>query len=370
MATATKPAAQERPWLTPPVIRGAAAVVLAGALLWIGIKSGTCQPDLSTWVQLTTTGLTLGALYAMIALGYTMVYGVLQLLNFAHSEVFMVGSFAGLYTITKVFGLSNENHPNGLGGLQLVLVLGVGILLAGLASGGTAVLMERVAYRPLRKKGAARLGYLITAIGVSLFLSNLFLLLDGTKHLGLPFTWPNIAGRSPRFYPNVMPVRTAFKIAGVSVQNKQILVVLVAVGMLLVLDTFVRKTRAGKGIRAVAEDPETASLMGVNINAIIVVTFFVGGMMAGGAGILYGVFFGQAQFNMGFIPGIKAFTAAVLGGIGNVRGAMLGGVLLGLIENLGVACTGLQWQSVIAFCVLVGVLMFRPTGLLGEQVGG
>jgi branched-chain amino acid transport system permease protein len=171
-------------------------------------------------------------------------------------------------------------------------------------------------------------------------------------------------------YPNIMPPKTAFNFLGVAVQNTQLMVIGVAILMLLVLDLFVRRTRAGKGIRAVAEDPETASLMGVNIDGIVVMTFFVGGLMAGAAGMLYGVFFGQAQFNIGFVPGIKAFTAAVLGGIGNVRGAMLGGVLLGLIENLGVACTGLQWQAVIAFMVLVAVLMFRPTGLLGERVGG
>ena len=343
--------------------------VLAG-LITLGVNSGRCPDHLSTWVRFAVTGLTLGSLYAMIALGYTMVYGVLQLLNFAHSEVFMVGTFAGLYSITKLFGLSEANHPAGLGGVYLIAVLGVAIVLAALASGATAVIMERLAYRPLRKRGASRLSYLITAIGVSLFLSNLFLLLDGKPHLGLPFNWPNIAGPAPVFYPTIMKRTVAFHILGVPVQNLQILVVLVAIAMLVVLDTFVRKTRAGKGIRAVAEDPETASLMGVNINGIIVLTFFVGGLMAGVAGLLYGMFFSFAQFNMGFIPGIKAFTAAVLGGIGNIRGAMLGGIMLGMIENLGVACTGAQWQSVIAFVVLVGVLMVRPTGILGEQVGG
>jgi branched-chain amino acid transport system permease protein len=160
-----------------------------------------------------------------------------------------------------------------------------------------------------------------------------------------------------------------FTIFGVTVDNQTILVLGVAVLMLILLDTFVRRTRAGRGIRAVAEDPETAGLMGVNINGVVVMTFFIGGLMAGAAGVLYGVFFTQAQFNMGFIPGIKAFTAAVLGGIGNIRGAMLGGLVLGLVENLGVACIGTQWQVVISFVVLVLVLMFRPTGLLGEQVG-
>src|SRR6266540_1557060 len=345
-------------------------LALVGIGLWWGIASGHCEQHLSGWVRLSSTGLTLGAIYAMIALGYTMVYGVLQLLNFAHSEVFMVGTFAGLYTITKLFGVTGSKYPNGVGGVFLVAVLLGAILLAGLASGVTAVVMERLAYRPLRRGGASRLGYLITAIGVSLFLSNLFLLLDGQTHLGLPFKWPAIAGRAPLAYPETMKLTNVFRIFGVPIQNRQILVIAVAVVMLLILDFFVYRTQAGMGIRAVAEDPETASLMGVNITAIIVITFFVGGLMAGGAGLLYGVFFGEAQFNIGFLPGIKAFTAAVLGGIGNVRGAMLGGLLLGLIENLGVACIGIQWQPVIAFAVLVGVLMFRPTGLLGEQVGG
>ncbi|HJP67122.1 MAG TPA: branched-chain amino acid ABC transporter permease [Actinomycetota bacterium] len=369
MATAiSRPATEGGPGSA--IIKGGGALAIFGVLLFLGINTGVCADRLATWIQLTTTGLTLGAIYAMIALGYTMVYGVLQLLNFAHSEVFMIGSFAGVYVVTDLFGITDAKYPNGLGGAHLILVLVVGLLLAALASGLTAVAMERVAYRPLRKGGAPRLGYLITAIGVSLFLSNLFLLLDGGEHLGLPFTWPHIGGREPVLYPDYMHRTTVFRIFGVQVQNLQLLVILVAVGMLIVLDLFVRRTRAGQGIRAVAEDPETASLMGVDINRVIVLTFFVGGLMAGGAGLLYGTFYGQTQWNIGFIPGIKAFTAAVLGGIGNVRGAILGGVLLGLIENLGVACTGTQWQAVIAFAVLVGVLMFRPTGLLGEQVGG
>jgi branched-chain amino acid transport system permease protein len=370
MATATRrPVAQSIGALGPFAGWGAFLAAVA-VLLWLGVSSGVCADRLSTWVRLGTTGLTLGALYAMIALGYTMVYGVLQLLNFAHSEVFMIGTFGGLYAVTEVFGISDAKYPGGLGGAHLVLVLVGAIALAGLAAGLTAVIIERFAYRPLRKGGASRLGYLITAIGVSLFLSNLFLLLDGQRHLGLPFTWPHIGGREPVLFPDYMHRSDVFTLFGVRVTNLEVLVVAVAIVMLVVLDLFVRRTRAGKGIRAVAEDPETAALMGVDINRIVVMTFFVGGVMAGAAGLLYGTFFGQTQWNLGFIPGIKAFTAAVLGGIGNVRGAMLGGVLLGLIENVGVACTGTQWQAVIAFVVLVGVLMFRPTGLLGEQVGG
>jgi branched-chain amino acid transport system permease protein len=310
------------------------------------------------------TGLVLGALYAMIALGYTMVYGVLQLLNFAHSEVFMVGSFGGLYALIWL----GVDQPRT--GVDLVLTLLFAFAIAMLFAGATAVAMERIAYRPLRHRGASRLTYLIAAIGVSLFLSNLFLLLDGEPHLGLPFDWPAFAGRAPLSMPPVMERREVFTVFGVSITNIQILILVVAVVMMFMLDVFVRRTKVGMGIRAVAEDPETASMMGVSIASIIAVTFLMGGLMAGAAGLLYGMQFGVTQFNVGFIPGIKAFTAAVLGGIGNIRGAMLGGLLLGLVENLGVACVSAQWRDVIAFSVLVLVLMFRPTGLLGERVGG
>ncbi|HEV8563550.1 MAG TPA: branched-chain amino acid ABC transporter permease [Actinomycetota bacterium] len=310
------------------------------------------------------TGLVLGALYAMIALGYTMVYGVLQLLNFAHSEVFMVGSFGGLYAFVWL----GVDEP--LSGIGLVLTLLFAFAVAMVFAGVTAVAMERIAYRPLRRRGASRLTYLIAAIGVSLFLSNLFLLLDGERHLGLPFDWPAFAGRAPIALPPVLERQQVFSLLGVSVTNIQVLILLVAVGMMFVLDLFVRRTKVGMGIRAVAEDPETASMMGVSITGIVTVTFLMGGLMAGGAGLLYGMNFGVTQFNVGFIPGIKAFTAAVLGGIGNIRGAMLGGLVLGLVENLGIACVSAQWRDVIAFTVLVLVLMFRPTGLLGEQVGG
>ena len=368
MAIASEGAAATtgRPRIPSPVRNSLIAVGVLALVVALGIRTGVCPSGVTEWASFIITGIRLGVLYAMIALGYTMVYGVLQLLNFAHSEVFMIGSFAGLYAFSKLFG--GNSHPNGFGGIHLILVVLAGLLIAALASGLTAVAMERVAYRPLRRRGASRLAYLITAIGVSLFLSNLFFLLDGSQHLGLPFNWPRIGGAAPVDYPNVMNARTAFTILGVPIDNVTVLIFVVCIVMLVVLDVFIRRTKAGKGIRAVAEDPETAALMGVDIDGIIVLTFFVGGLMAGAAGLLWGMYFTQAQFNMGFIPGIKAFTAAVLGGIGNVRGAVLGGILLGLIENLGVACVGTQWQGVIAFVVLVGVLMFRPTGLLGEQV--
>jgi branched-chain amino acid transport system permease protein len=285
----------------------------------------------------------------MIALGYTMVYGVLQLINFAHSEVFMVGTFAGLYTLKAM-----ANGPEG--GVVLAGLIGTAMLAAMGASALTALGLERIAYRPLRKRGAPRLSYLISAIGASLFLQNLF------------FVVGPVGGPAPRPYPNIMVRRTAFSLLGYSVSNQQLLIVATMIAMYLALDRFVMASHTGRGIRAVAEDPETAGMMGVNINRIVVVTFLVGGVMAGAAGLLYGVYFGQARFDIGFIPGIKAFTAAVLGGIGNIRGALLGGLLLGLIESVGVTCLRSDWQDVIAFLVLVAVLMFRPSGLLGEAV--
>ena len=351
-----------------PWLGGLGLLGLVAAILGVGINTNTCPSSGSVWIRFISSGLTLGFMYAMIALGYSMVYGILQLLNFAHSEVFMVGSFAGLYTLTEAFDINGHTYPNGVSGSLLVASIAAALLVGAIASGLTAVAIERVAYRPLRRRGASRLGYLITAIGMSLFLQNLFLLLDGQPHLGLPFNWPRIGGRNAVPYPDTLHLAPAFKIMGVPINNTQILVVVVAIMMLVVLDVIVVRTHTGQQIRAVAEDPQAASLLGVNIDRVIVITFFLGGVMAGIAGGLYGIYYGQAQWNMGFVPGIKAFTAAVLGGIGNVRGAMLGGVLLGLIENLGVACTGVEWQGVIAFAILIFVLMFRPTGLLGERV--
>ena len=286
----------------------------------------------------------------MIALGYTMVYGVLQLINFAHGEIFMIATFAGLFT----FRALGVDQP--VGGFELALYIGLALVVAMAASGASAVALERIAYRPLRRRGAPRLAFLITAIGASLFLSNLFLV------------WRSVGGPAPRPYPPVMAQQTVFHAFGYAVSNRQLLIVGTMLVMYVLLDRFVMRTRAGRGIRAAAEDPEAAALMGVDIDRVVVLTFLVGGLMAGAAGLLYGVFFGQARFDIGFLPGIKAFTAAVLGGIGNIRGAMFGGLLLGLIENVGVSCIGSQWQDVIAFAILVLLLMFRPSGILGERV--
>lgn len=309
----------------------------------------------------TRNGLTLGAIYAMIAIGYTLVYGVLQLINFAHSEVFMVSTIVSLYAYRDWFDVTEPAT-----GIALVLLLIGALIPAMIASGGTAVVLERLAYRPLRKRGAPRLAFLISAIGASLAIQYLFVLMDG-RHSLLFLPLPNVLGPSPQKVPTVISQDPILTIFGAGWSLRRVLVIVVAVAMLIVADRFVNRTRLGRGIRAVAQDPQTASMMGVDIDRIVVLTFLLGGLLAGAAGVLYTLNFEVARWNIGFLPGLKAFTAAVLGGIGNLRGAMLGGLVLGLVEAYGTACTAPQWSSVIAFLVLVGVLLFRPTGILGER---
>ncbi|MBW3581098.1 MAG: branched-chain amino acid ABC transporter permease [Actinobacteria bacterium] len=299
----------------------------------------------------TVDGLTLGSIYALIALGYTLVYGVLRLINFAHSEIFMVGIFASLFAL---HGLGVQPGDPTLSGAALMGTLLVVTLVAMAASGLTAVAMERIAYRPLRRRGAPRLAALITAIGVSLFLQELFAARYGRDELG---------------FPRVLEKRQLLEIAGANVRSDKVLVVVAALLLMVALDRFVNRSRLGRGIRATAQDAETAALMGVDINRVVMLTFLLGGLLAGAAGTLYGVFFEAARYNIGFLPGIKAFTAAVLGGIGNIRGALVGGLSLGLLENWGSTVLGGEWKDVFAFSVLVLVLLFRPTGLLGESLG-
>ncbi|MFN2609619.1 MAG: branched-chain amino acid ABC transporter permease [Actinomycetota bacterium] len=295
--------------------------------------------------------MTLGAIYALIALGYTLVYGVLRLINFAHSEIFMIGVFGSLFTV-RALGIATSADP--LAGAALTGTILLMMSVAMLSSGTAAVIVERVAYRPLRKRNAPRLAALITAIGVSLFLQELFALRYGREFL--PF-------------PRILEKKQIFSLAGADVRTDKLLVVVSAFVLMFALERFVAKSRLGRGIRATAQNPETAALMGVNIDRVITLTFFLGGLLAGGAGTLFGIFFEQARFNIGFTPGIKAFTAAVLGGIGNIRGALVGGLMLGLLENYGSAVLGGQWKDVFAFAVLVLVLLIRPTGLLGESLG-
>jgi branched-chain amino acid transport system permease protein len=277
---------------------------------------------------------------------------VLRLINFAHSEIFMLGTMAAL-GVTFAFDIHpGDPIPNGG---TLILVLIVGSLVAALASGGAAVVLERVAYRPLRKRGATRLAALISAIGASFAISYFV-------------AEKNVMGADQIAFPRLMQKKELFTIMGAPVRNDKLIVIAAAVVMMIVLEQFVNRTRTGRGIRAVAQDPETATLMGVNIDSVVRTTFLIGGLMAGIAAMLFELQFENTKFNIGFVLGVKAFTAAVLGGIGNLRGALLGGLLLGLIEFYGAAIFGPKWQDVIGFTVLIVVLMFRPTGLLGESL--
>jgi branched-chain amino acid transport system permease protein len=296
-------------------------------------------------------GLTLGAVYALIALGYTLVYGVLRLINFAHSEIFMIGVFSSLFAF-HALGI-NDGDPAKTGAV-LIITLVFAMLVSMAASGFAALAMERIAYRPLRRRGAPRLAALITAIGISLFLQELFAARYGRDQLG---------------YPRVLQKRQLFELGGANVRTDKVLILVASLLLMIGLDRFIARSRLGRGIRATAQDAETAALMGVNIDRVVMLTFFLGGLLAGAAGMLYGVFFETVKYDIGFLPGIKAFTAAVLGGIGNVRGALVGGLSLGLLEQWGATVLGGQWKDVFAFAVLVLVLMFRPTGLLGEALG-
>ena len=312
--------------------------------------------DLSSqFLSSTVGGLAAGAIFALIALGYTMVYGVLRLINFAHSEIFMIGTFAALFVLTTM-GISAP-----LGGIALIGVILLMIVVSMAAAGGAAVLLEQVAYKPLRKKGASRLAALISAIGASLFLQELFALVVIPNVFDIP-------GRNTVPVPRIADRDTLFTIGNADVRIDHVIVIMAALVMMIILDQIVNRSRMGRGIRATAQDPEAAVLMGVNIDNVVRLTFLLGGAMAGVAGMLYAFEYENSVFNVGFVLGIKAFTAAVLGGIGNIRGALLGGFALGLIENWGAIFVGSEWKDVIAFVVLVVVLMFRPTGILGESL--
>jgi branched-chain amino acid transport system permease protein len=305
----------------------------------------------SFWVDQFTNGLTTGSIYALIALGYTMVYGILQMINFAHGEVFMIGAFAGYGVMTAMGG-------NELSGAMIALAIVLATAGAMAASAGSAVAIERIAYRRLRN--APRLAPLISAIGVSIFLQYLVLEMTSSKS---------------SFYPRVFP-RGDIGIGPFSIDYIQLFLILSSFAMMAFLYVIVQKTATGRAIRAVSESPTNASLMGIDVNRTIVTVFVLGAAMAGVAGVLYGLFFGQIRGTMGFLPGIKAFTAAVLGGIGNIPGAVAGGYILGLSETVGRELLneipgvdlGNEWRDVIAFSLLVGILLFRPTGIFRERV--
>ena len=308
--------------------------------------------------QVLFDGFILGFIYAMIALGYTMVYGVLELINFAHSEIFMIGAVAGV----EVFRYLAPLIPNGY--LLLLVAVVVGAAVAGL----TAILVERMAYRPLRRRGTTnRLVPLVTAIGVSFFLQDLVRLIEGL--------WHNEFFLRMRTIPDLEGSFTLFG-GAIFIQTKSVIVIVVSVLMLWGLTYLVNRTKLGMAIRAVAQDLSTASLMGINPDLIISSTFLIGGALGGVAGVLFALIYTTINPYVGFLPGIKAFTAAVLGGIGNIPGAMLGGLVLGQLENffgtylpiLTAGNFGTEYKDVVAFLILIFILLFRPQGLLGQMV--
>ena len=296
------------------------------------------------FLQQLVNGLSLGGIYALIALGYTMVYGIIELINFAHGDVYTLGSFFSLAVLTAV-GITSEMH-----GLPLVAAI-IGIMAGSMVFCGVInLLLERFAYRPLRN--APRLAPLITAIGMSFVLENIMQLWQGPSPVPIP-----------TFIPD-----PSFAIGNVTIQVKQVLVVGMAIVMMILLNMFVYRTKLGKAMRATAQDRDAAQLMGININMTIALTFLIAGALAGSAGFVSGVYYGTTWFFNGFNAGLKAFTAAVLGGIGNLAGAMLGGFVIGLVEAFGAQYVSDQWTNVMVFSLLVLVLIFRPSGLLGESL--
>ena len=322
-------------------------------------------------------GITVGSFYALIALGYTMVYGVLSMINFAHGDIFMVGAYVGFFTINRLtdIGLVDANPA-----LAIVITFLAGAVGAAI----TGFLVERIAYRPLRK--ASRLATLISAIGASIFLEEFVRLIPtigaaivsikigGNSVIPLQaqqniMKWvSDMGGAMFKAYPGVLS-NNGFMIGGIFITYSRIIIVTISITMMISLYLLVRFTRLGKAMRSVAEDKDTASLMGINVNQIVSNTFLIGSALAGLAGVMMGMYYLQIKPTMGFVPGIKAFTAAVMGGIGNIPGAMVGGYVLGLAEVIAIQFLPAIYKDIVAFAILILVLILRPQGILGSAIG-
>ncbi len=313
--------------------------------------------------QLTIDGLSWGAIYALVAVGYTLVFGVLRLINFAHSEIFMFGMFGAYFALEMILGFKPSGNAYNLGIGLTIFYLGVAMVVAMAVSGAAAVGLEVVAYRPLRRRNARGLTFLITAIGMSFVLQEFV-------HFVLPKILKGFGGSNAQQPIILVQPKTQFTLFSANISNVTVVIVVAAVVLALLTDIALNRTKFGRGIRAVAQDPATATLMGVSRERIIMTTFLIGGLLAGAAALLYTLKVPQGIiYSGGFLLGIKAFSAAVLGGIGNLRGALLGGLILGIMENYGQAFFGTQWRDVVAFVLLVLVLLIRPTGILGESLG-
>lgn len=299
----------------------------------------------SILLQQVVNGLSLGAMYSLLALGFTLVYGILELINFAHFNVFMVASFIGMWAL-QLLGIEGQSHV--LTGLALIGVLVFGFVVTMLASGLLGVMIERIALRPMRNvRGTAAM---ITTIGVSYILFNIILL---------------TVGADAKNFPNPLPVQR-WQIHGVVIEMREVLIWGIALALMAALHLFVNRTRLGKAMRATAQDSEAARMMGVDVDWVIIAAFFLGSALAGAAALIFGLYYNFTSFLIGYKAGLRAFTAAVLGGIGSVTGAMLGGILIGLIESLGGQLIAVRWTDVIIFSILVIVLVFFPSGLMGR----
>ncbi len=300
---------------------------------------------------LTVGGLSLGFIYVMIALGYTMVYGVLRMINFANSEIFMYGTFASILVVRDVFGFTQQSEP--ATGVRLVWILFLCLLASMFMSGILSVLLELVAYRRLRNRGSNKLAPLISALGMSIVLAEFMRILTDSRYVG-----------SPR----VMEKKTLAAPFGLELRLDNVIIVVFGLVLFICLSQFVKRTRLGKAIRAVSMNEDASRLMGVNLNLVVSGTFLIGGLMTGAAGFFYILKYENTAFNIGFELGIAAFTAAILGGIGNIKGAFYGGIGLGLIETYASFFLGTQWKAVTVFVILVVVLYFRPNGVFGEAI--
>jgi len=294
------------------------------------------------FLQQLINGLTLGAVYALLALGYTMVYGILELINFAHGEIYMIGAYLAVILTALL-------SARGLTQVSLFFSLALVLLICMLYCGAYGITLERLAYRPLRS--AHRLSPLISAIGMSIFLQNFVMLTQGS---------------SDRVFPQLFPRKT-LRIGSAGLSLLQLVILSLSLVLMILLHLFIRKTRLGRAMRATAQDRVMASLCGIPIDGIIAATFFIGSALAAAAGFMVAIYYGLVNFSIGYVAGIKAFTAAVLGGIGNIPGAMMGGLLLGLIESLGSAYISSEYKDGFAFLILILVLIVRPNGLFGEK---
>jgi branched-chain amino acid transport system permease protein len=296
------------------------------------------------WQQLVN-GLTIGGVYALIALGYTMVYGIVELINFAHGEIFMIGAYIAIITASSLTGHFASSTAGGTS-LMLLAIFGLALLYPGLY----AVTMERLAYRPLRQ--APRLSPLISALGMSIFFQNFVMITQGAR---------------PKVFPEILtfqPIRLGL----VQITSLQLAMMITCLVLMGSLHFFVTKTRLGRAMRATAQDKKMAALVGIDVDRVITITFFIGAALAGAAGVMVSLYYRSVDFYIGYMAGLKAFAAAVLGGIGNIPGAMFGGILLGLVEGFGAAYISSEYKDAFAFVILIIVLIVRPTGIFGERI--